>query len=79
MKQQWWIVENTGWSNGSSWFGSGGTKENPLRFTSEVEAIEYAQKKQVALNDSTTKWRYTHVTVERLSNRTITTETWVEV
>jgi hypothetical protein len=37
-------VENTGWSGGVSWFETGGTHMNPLRFNSYNEAVDYMKK-----------------------------------
>lgn len=76
---EWWDVENTGWSGGTSWFSTGGTPANPLRFDSEEDAKEFALKRKQDLNDPNTKWRYTHTTLEREGNKSVTTEIWTEV
>ena len=74
---EWWRVENTGWSNGRSWFTSGGTDANPYRAKSEAEAIEYITNNR--WDDPAVKWRYVHVTLQREDNKSITTEIWTEV
>jgi len=50
-------VENTGWSGGISWFESGGSLMNPLRFSTEQEAVKYIAKQSKELNDSSVLWR----------------------
>ena len=77
---EWWRVENTGWSNGTSWFESGGTRTHPFRAKSQEEAILYIESsKKLYGADSATKWRYVHVTVQRKENQSITTEVWTEI
>jgi len=76
---EWWDVENTGWSGGTSWFSTGGTPANPLRFDTEQAAKDYAIAKKADLNDPTTKWRYMHTTLEREGNKSVTTTEWTEV
>jgi len=76
---EWWIVQNTGWSNGQSWFQSGGTDTNPYRAKSEEEAIQYITERRKSWDDPAVKWRYVHVTVQRKDNRSITTEVWTEI
>ena len=41
---EFWTVENTGWSNKISWFPSGGSFGNPLRFDTFEKASTYAKK-----------------------------------
>lgn len=50
-----YTVENTGWSGGVSWFETGGTRANPLRFNSYNEALEYMKKSK--LDDESIVWR----------------------
>jgi hypothetical protein len=76
---EWWRVENTGWSNGQSWFHSGGTDAHPWRAKSEAEAIEYINDRRKSWDDPVVKWRVVHVTVQREENRSITTEIWKEI
>jgi len=76
---EWWTVENTGWTNGQSWFQIGGTEMNPYRAKTEQEAIEYINREKKSLNDPATKWRYVHVTLEREGNKKVTTEVWTEL
>lgn len=54
---EFWSVENTGWSGGISWFSTGGSETNPLRFKSEDEAMEYAITCKNELDQDSTKWR----------------------
>lgn len=74
---EYWYVENTGWSNGQSWFRSGGSDMNPYRAKSADEAIEYIKKNR--WDDASVKWRYVHFTLEREGNKSVTTEVWTEV
>jgi hypothetical protein len=78
-KLHYWTVENTGWSGGVSWFKTGGTDANPLRFDSFADAATYALQKQHALNDPNTLWRVVETTVERSANKSVTTKEWTEV
>lgn len=73
---EYWNVEDTGWSNGVSWFSTGGTSTNPLRFNSNTAAVEYATKRKAEFNQPTTKWRVVHTTVERTENREVITREW---
>lgn len=76
-KVQYWTVQNTGWSNGQSWFDAGGTRWEPARFASEDEARGYISRNR--WDDPSVKWRFTCVTVERTENKRVTTEEWVLV
>lgn len=77
-KLEWWIVENTGWSGGISWFQSGGNHMNPYRAESQQEAIDYINQSK-DWNDTSVKWRYVHVTLEREGNKSVETKVWTEV
>lgn len=63
-KFSYWIVQNTGWSSGSSWFSEGGLDEE-FRFDDEESAINHAMYKKKYLDDPSIKWRLVHVTIER--------------
>jgi hypothetical protein len=76
---EWWIIENTGWSDGTSWFQSGGSEMNPYRAQSEQEAIDYINERRKDWDDPAVKWRYVHITVEREDNKSVTTKVWTEV
>lgn len=76
---EWWKVQNTGWSNGQSWFDCGTSRYDPYRASSEQEAIDYITQQKKYWNDDGIKWRYVHVTLEREDNKSITTEIWTEV
>ena len=76
---EWWKVQNTGWSNGHSWFDCGTSLHDPYRASSEQEAIAYITQQKKSWNEPTMKWRYVHVTLEREDNKSITTEIWTEV
>lgn len=73
---QFYTVENTGWSGGISWFTTGGTDTNPLRFKTETEAIEFAKRNKTHLNQDTTFWRIVRTTIIRSDNREVTTREW---
>jgi hypothetical protein len=73
---QFWTIENTGWSGGISWFHSGGTDMNPLRFKTYASAVEYGKKSMKELNQDTTLWRIVQTTIERTDNREVTTREW---
>ena len=74
-----YTVENTGWSGGISWFKTGGTEANPLRFKTEASATDYALEKQAEQNDPNTLWRVVHTTVEREENKEVTTKQWIQL
>ena len=74
-----WKVQNTGWSGGISWFGTGGSYMNPLRFSNEKDAFEYGMKKKLDFNQDTTLWRVIKVVFDRYENGDVTTKTWVEI
>jgi hypothetical protein len=74
---EWWEVENTGWSNGQSWFSTGGSSANPYRAKSTTEAIAYIESNR--WDDPSVKWRYVHVTIEREDNRSVETREWTLV
>ena len=76
---EWWRVENTGWSNGTSWFSSGGTDAHPYRAKSQEEAIEYINDRRKSWDDPAVRWRIVHVTLEQKENKSITTEVWTEI
>lgn len=73
---EWWEVENTGWSGGISWFSTG-DRANPYRAKSVAEAIEYIGKAR--WDDAQVLWRYVHVTLERVGNRSVETREWTLV
>lgn len=74
-----WTVENTGWSNGTSWFKTGGTDANPLRFTAREEAEVYAIRSKELMNDPSTLWRIVHTTITREENREVITREWKQL
>jgi hypothetical protein len=76
---QFWTVENTGWSNGQSWFRTGGTDANPLRFNTHKEALEYANNLKEDWNDPNTLFRIVHTTFERSHNTEVTTRIFNEL
>ena len=73
---EFWTIENTGWSGGISWFHSGGTEMNPLRFKTYTAAVQYGKRARAELNQDTTLWRIVHTTSENSDNRSVTTRTW---
>lgn len=76
---EFWTVEDTGWSNGVSWFRSGGTDANPLRFDSYKAALSYALDKKERFNQPATQWRVVHTTIERTDYSEVTTREWTIV
>jgi hypothetical protein len=76
---EFWSVEDTGWSGGTSWFMTGGSHMNPLRFLSFDRALEYAIARKKEFNQDTTKWRVVHTVIETSENKRVTTEEWREV
>lgn len=73
----WWTVENTGWSGGISWFHTGGTDMNPLRFESKHHAWQYAKRAIKDLPDS--KWRLVETTFVRDNKSTTKIDKYFEV
>lgn len=73
---EFWTVEDTGWSNGVSWFRSGGTDANPLRFDSYKAAFDYAKRKKEEFNQPVTQWRVVHTTIDRTDYSEVTTREW---
>lgn len=73
---QFYTVENTGWSGGISWFTTGGTDVNPLRFKVESEAITYAKRAKAELDQDTTFWRIVRTTIDRTDNKEVITREW---
>lgn len=54
---KYWVIENTGWSNSTSWFPlSAG-----IRYATKAEAIEQVRKYIVCDNNPYIKWRITKV------------------
>lgn len=76
---EYYTVENTGWSGGISWFTTGGSRANPLRFKTKSDAEVYATHMKEALNDPDTKWRIVHTIIKREETKEITTRQWNEV
>lgn len=74
--REWWEVETTGWSDGTSWFSWGSLRE-VKRFGSPEQAIAAINRGRS--DDATIKWRYVHVTSERSDNRSVVTRVWTEV
>ncbi len=74
---EFWSVENTGWSGGVSWFTTGGTEMNPLRFDNKFDAFKYASECKNELDQETTLWRVVHTTIEREEFKETTTRKWV--
>lgn len=54
----WWEAQNTGWSDGTSWFNSAGAG---VRFNTMGEALAFNKTRMVRLG-ATTKWRVVKIT-----------------
>lgn len=76
---EYWTVQNTGWSDGLSWFNIGGSNINPFRHSSAADAISYIETGKIRAKDDSIKWRYTHTTVDQCDNKVVTTAVWTEV
>ena len=76
---EFWSVENTGWSGGVSWFATGGTEMNPLRFRTEQEATDFALRNKKHYNDPQMLWRTVHTLIEKTKSKRVTTEKYNEV
>ena len=76
---EYYAVENTGWSGGVSWFKTGGTEANPLRFNTFDEALEFAVRQKKELDDAPTLWRIVWVTVVRTETSRVTVENYIRV
>ena len=74
-----YAVENTGWSGGVSWFKTGGTEANTLRFKTFDEALEFAVRKKKELDDPDMRWRVVWVTVVRTETSRVTVENYIRV
>lgn len=73
---EFWTVEGTGWSNGISWFKTGGTDANPLRFETYDAALSYALDKKEEFNEPSRKWRVVHTTIDRAETKEVTIREW---
>jgi hypothetical protein len=76
---EFWTVEDTGWSNGVSWFKTAGTDSNPLRFESYKAALSYALDKKERFDQPATKWRVVHTTIDRTESSEVITREWTIV
>lgn len=50
-----WLVENTGWSGGVSWF------DDKQRYENYAKALSVASNRKNSSSDDSIKWRITHV------------------
>jgi hypothetical protein len=76
---EYYAVENTGWSDGVSWFKTGGSDANPLRFTTFDEAHEFAVRNKKKYDDPNMLWRIVWVTVVRTETSRVTVENFIRV
>lgn len=70
-----WKVQNTGWSGGISWFDTGGSAANPLRFDNQGAAESYANGAQ--WGDPSVRWRLVHTSIETTDTKRVTTEEFI--
>lgn len=70
---EYYIVEDTGWFGGISWFRNGS------QFDSFQKALAHACKKQKELNDPNTFWRVVRVTVKKEETKETTTKEWSQL
>ena len=64
---EYWKVQNTGWSDGLSWFDYGSS----YRFSSDIDAFS---KMEEIIKESDFMWRIVHVTIETSENKLVKTE-----
>ena len=76
---EYFAVENTGWTNGTSWFKTGGSDMHPLRFKTFDEASDYAKEKKARSKDPSILWRVVKTTVELHETKRIVTDEWIPV
>lgn len=76
---EYYAVENTGWSGGVSWFKTGGSETNPLRFNTFDEALDFAVGQKKKFDDPDMLWRVVWVTVVRTENSRVTVENFIRV
>lgn len=76
---EYWKVQNTGYSNGVSWFDSrgGGSAMNPLRFESEAAARQYLAANR--WGGAEVLWRLVHVVIATTERERVTTERFFPV
>lgn len=70
---EFWTVENTGWSNGISWF------KGERRYETAGDALRAAELRKKEFNQETTLWRVVHTRKTWDNTQTITIETYTEV
>lgn len=78
-KIEYWSVEDTGWSGSSSWFATGGTWANPIRFDSKEKAFKAAKKSKKECTDTQTQWRVVHTTIERTEDKETIINQWIKI
>lgn len=74
---EYWLVQNTGWSAGVSWYVVKTSRMEPLRYPTEEAARAYVATHR--RDDPSMKWRIVHVFIEVVGNKRVTTETWTEL
>lgn len=72
---EYWKVQNTGYSNGVSWFDTGGTEVRPARFESEAAARQFLITNR--WGGAEVKWRLVHVVVATTEDTRITSERYI--
>lgn len=73
MAIQYWRIDNTGWSNGISWF------KGDRRYETAGDALRAAEQRKKEFNDDRTLWRVVQVRVMWDNTQTVTIEIYTEV
>lgn len=76
---QYWKVQNTGFTDGTSWFDTGGSIMYPNIFTNEKDAVDYCATSKKNLNQKSTLWRVANIIIEIYGDREITTMIWKNI
>jgi hypothetical protein len=76
---EYYAVENTGWSGGVSWFKTGGTEANPLRYNTFDEALDFVTRMKKEYDSPSTLWRIVWVTVVRTETSRVTVENYIRI
>lgn len=74
---EYWKVQNTGYTNGVSWFDTGGSLVRPARFQSEKDARKYLVANR--WGGAEVKWRLVHVTIATTEDSCVTSERFIPV
>lgn len=74
---EYWIVQNTGYSAGVSWFVTRAPGREPERFESETTARKFYRANH--WGDKDVKWRLVHVHIASTPDQRVTTERFIKL